>query len=97
MLIKSTLSILKQRMVLKSFVIPSRRTNKPEEWSTIRQEPEAPCNNATSRDLLRIPPRLEKWVIPNRGIDTDRSKSTFSGWKLSSISGKVRRCYRYQK
>ena len=27
-----------------------------EKWSPLRQEPEAPCNNATSRELQRIPP-----------------------------------------
>jgi len=39
-----------------------------EEWSPLRQEPEAPQNNATSRGLHRIPPPAEAGGFQTAGL-----------------------------
>ena len=37
-------------------MIDFEKPNHHKQWSPLRQEPEAPYNNATSRELHRIPP-----------------------------------------
>jgi hypothetical protein len=37
-------------------------------WNPLRQELEAPYNNATSRDLRRISPPAGEGVIPTAGL-----------------------------
>ena len=60
--------------ILKSFEV---------QWSPLRQEPEAPYNNATSRELRRIPPPAGDGGFQVTGLKADHKIWGVSMKKLS--------------
>ena len=56
------------------------------QWSPLRQEPEAPQNNATSRGLHRIPPPAEAGGFQTAGLTCKVGKHFF----LNSVMIKSR-------